>query len=97
MTIDTKTVAKIAKLAHIEVSEAEKAHFAKELSGIMNWIEQLNEVKTDDVPPLASVSDTKLPWRKDEITDGHKRADIIANAPASEYGCFLVPKVINDE
>lgn len=97
MSIDVKTVTKIAKLAHIEVSDAEKQHIATELSGILKWIEQLNEVKTDDVPPLASVSDTALPWRKDEITDGHKRDAIIANAPASEYGCFVVPKVISDE
>lgn len=97
MSIDTKTVTKIARLAHIEVSDTEKEHLASELSGILKWIEQLNAVKTDDVPPLASVSDTALPWRKDEITDGHKRDAIMANAPASEYGCFLVPKVISDE
>lgn len=97
MSIDVKTVTKIAKLAHIEVSDAEKPGLAAELSGILTWIEQLGKVKTDDVPPLASVSDTALPWRKDEITDGHKRDAIIANAPASEYGCFVVPKVISDE
>ena len=97
MSIDAKTVAKIAKLAHIEVSDAEKDHLSKEISGILKWIEQLSEVNTDNVPALASVSDTKLPWRKDEITDGHKRDAIIANAPQSEYGCFVVPKVISDE
>jgi aspartyl-tRNA(Asn)/glutamyl-tRNA(Gln) amidotransferase subunit C len=97
MSIDNKTVAKIAKLAHIEMTEAEKAQMSEKLSAIMKWIEQLNEVDTNNVPPLASVSDTTLPWRKDEVTDGHKRDAIIANAPASEYGCFLVPKVISDE
>lgn len=95
--IDAKTVTKIAKLAHIEVSETEKTQMAEKLSTIMKWIEQLNEVKTDNVPPLASVSDTALPWREDKVTDGHKRDAIVANAPASEYGCFLVPKVISDE
>lgn len=97
MSIDTKIVTKIAKLAHIEVSEVEKELLAAKLSGIMTWIEQLNEVDTDKVPLLASVSESTLPWRKDEITDGHRRDDIIANAPSSEYGCFVVPKVINDE
>ncbi len=95
--IDAKTVTKIARLAHIEVTALETQPLAAELSGIFKWIEQLDEVKTDDVPPLASVSDTALPWRKDEITDGHRRDDILANAPASEYGCFVVPKVISDE
>ena len=97
MAIDKKTVAKIAKLSHIALSEAEKESFSSELSGILTWIEQLNEVNTGNVPMLASVSDTSLPWRKDEITDGHCRDAILANAPASEYGCFVVPKVISDE
>ena len=92
--LDTKTITKIARLAHIEVSDAEKEHYVKELSGIFTWIEQLNEVNTNNVPPLASVSDTALPWREDKITDGHKRDAILANAPSSDYGCFVVPKVI---
>jgi aspartyl-tRNA(Asn)/glutamyl-tRNA(Gln) amidotransferase subunit C len=94
MALDTTTVAKIAKLARIEVTDVEKAHFATELSGILKWIEELAEVNTDNVPMLSSVSETALPWRKDEVTDGHKRDDILANAPMSEYGCFVVPKVI---
>ncbi|MEI6730328.1 MAG: Asp-tRNA(Asn)/Glu-tRNA(Gln) amidotransferase subunit GatC [Pseudomonadota bacterium] len=95
--IDTQTITKIAKLAHIEVSDAEKQHFAGELSGILTWIEQLAEVNTDNVPMLTSVSDTVLPWREDKITDGNRRDAILANAPASEYGCFVVPKVIDNE
>lgn len=95
--IDKTAVTKIARLAHIEVTETEKEQLAAKLSGIMTWIDLLNEVDTENVPPLSSVSESTLPWRKDEITDGHRRDEIIANAPASEYGCFVVPKVINDE
>jgi len=94
MALDKSNVAKIARLAHIDVSDAEKDHLAVELSGIFKWIEQLAEVNTDNVPMLTSVSDMPLPWREDLITDGHKRDAILANAPASEYGCFVVPKVI---
>jgi aspartyl-tRNA(Asn)/glutamyl-tRNA(Gln) amidotransferase subunit C len=94
MSLDTAAVAKIAKLASIEVSQAEKEHYARELSGILKWIEQLSELNTDDVPQLSSVSETTLPRRKDEVTDGHKRDDILANAQGSEHGCFVVPKVI---
>ena len=94
MSITAKDVTKIARLARIEVTEAEKEPLAKEISGILSWIEQLNEVNTDNVEPLASVSDTALPWREDKVTDGHKRDDILANAPQSDYGCFVVPKVI---
>ena len=94
MSLDKSAIEKIARLAHIEVTDAEKEHFVRELSGILKWIEQLNEVNTENVPQLTSVSDTTLPWRADEITDGHQRDAILANAPASEYGCFVVPKVI---
>jgi len=94
MSIDAATVTKIARLASIDVPEGEKEHFAKELSGILQWIEQLSEVNTDNVPQLSSVSDTTLPQRKDEVTDGHIREDVLANAPMSDYGCFVVPKVI---
>ncbi len=94
MSLDKAAIEKIARLAHIEVTDAEKEHYMKELSGIFKWIEQLSELNTDDVPQLTSVSDTSLPWRKDEITDGNKREAILANAPGSEYGCFVVPKVI---
>ncbi len=94
MSITAKDVTKIARLARIEVTQAEKEPLAKEINGILNWIEQLGEVNTDNVEPLASVSDTALPWREDKVTDGHKRDAILANAPASDYGCFVVPKVI---
>lgn len=94
MTITTKDVTKIARLARIEVAEDEKGILATEINGILTWIEQLNEVNTDKVDPLASVSDTALPWREDKVTDGHKRDAILANAPMSDYGCFVVPKVI---
>lgn len=95
MTIDSHTVAKIARLARIRVTDAEKEHFAHEISGILKWVEQLNEVNTTGVAPLASVSGEKLHWREDKITDGGKQADILANAPGgAQYGCFMVPKVI---
>lgn len=94
MSITAKDVTKIARLARMEVTEAEKEPLAKEINGILSWIEQLNEVNTDNVEPLASVSDTALPWRADKVTDGHKRDAVLANAPASDYGCFVVPKVI---
>jgi aspartyl-tRNA(Asn)/glutamyl-tRNA(Gln) amidotransferase subunit C len=94
MSIDAAAVTKIARLASIEITDAEKEHYVRELSGILKWIEQLAEVNTDNVPQLSSVSETTLPRRKDEVTDGHCRDAVLANAPASEYGCFVVPKVI---
>jgi aspartyl-tRNA(Asn)/glutamyl-tRNA(Gln) amidotransferase subunit C len=94
MAIDTAAVTKIARLASIEITDAEKQQYVHELSRILKWIEQLSEVNTDNVPQLSSVSDTTLPLRKDEVTDGHCRDAVLANAKGSEYGCFVVPKVI---
>ena len=94
MSLDKSTVAAIAKLAHIALSDEETALLSQELSGILTWIEQLGEVPTENVPQLASVSETALPWRADDVTDGGRRDDILANAPASEHGCFVVPKVL---
>lgn len=94
MSIDVKTVAKIAKLARIAVPEHDRARVAQEMSGILGWIEQLQEVDTKDVAPLASVSRITLPLRADMVTDGNQRDAILRNAPESEHGCFVVPKVV---
>ena len=94
MLLDKQAVAKIAKLARLEVTDAEKEHYAKEISGILLWMEQLGEVNTDGVPMLTSVSAVKLPWRKDVVTDGNQQEAVVKNAPQSDYGCFVVPKVM---
>ena len=94
MSIDEATVAKVAKLARIRITDEEKTHFAQEISGILQWIEQLQEVNTDNVPQMTSVADMRLRWREDKVTDGNCRDDILANAPKQDYGCFVVPKVV---
>jgi aspartyl-tRNA(Asn)/glutamyl-tRNA(Gln) amidotransferase subunit C len=94
MSIDNATVSKIASLARIRVKEDEKAKYAAQIGGIMKWIEQLNAVNTDGVEPLASVNDIPLPLRKDDVTDGNKQADILANAPEATSGFFAVPKIV---
>lgn len=94
MTIDAKTVQKIAKLARIKLSEAEVAEMATELSGILKWVEQLGNVNTDGVPQMFGHSGMTLPLRADKVTDGNKQEAVVANAPLSEYGCFVVPKVV---
>ncbi len=94
MALTDKEVKHIAKLARIRLTEAELPHYAREINGILKWIEQLSEVNTDGVAPLASVSEQALPWRADVVTDGGIQEQIIKNAPNSNYGCFAVPKVI---
>lgn len=94
MSLTTAQVKKIAKLARIRLSDEEVVHYGKEISGILNWIEMLQEVNTDKVPRMSSVSSIGLSLRKDEVTDGNIQADILKNAPKSAFGCFEVPKVV---
>ncbi|MFZ4125298.1 MAG: Asp-tRNA(Asn)/Glu-tRNA(Gln) amidotransferase subunit GatC [Rickettsiales bacterium] len=94
MALTDKEMLHVAKLARIRLSEAEVPHYAKEINGILKWIEQLGEVNTDNVAPLASISEQALPWREDKVTDGNIQQQVLKNAPGAEYGCFTVPKVI---
>ena len=94
MALDKTTVARIAALARIKLQEAERAAIAEDLSKILTWIEQLNQVKTDGVEPIASVAHMKLPMREDKVTDGDCRDKILQNAPEAANGFFAVPKVV---
>jgi len=99
MKLDEKTITKIAKLARIKIKDEEKAHYAEELSAIMKFVEQLQEVNTDNVPIMTSVVSSKLPMREDKVTDGGIRDKLLANTPsdnptAKARGFFAVPKVV---
>ncbi|HZA67968.1 MAG TPA: Asp-tRNA(Asn)/Glu-tRNA(Gln) amidotransferase subunit GatC [Geminicoccaceae bacterium] len=94
MSLDEATVARIARLARIAVPEEELEPLAVELSHILEWIEQLNEVDTEGVAPMTSVAAMKLAWREDRVTDGGRHEDILANAPERQDGYFVVPKVV---
>jgi len=94
MALDAATVRKVARLARIHVDEARLEPLAAELSGILTWIEQLNEVDTEGVEPLASTEAVTLPMREDVVTDGGDPAKVLANAPKSDRNFFVVPKVV---
>jgi aspartyl-tRNA(Asn)/glutamyl-tRNA(Gln) amidotransferase subunit C len=94
MALDKATVAHIATLARIRLSEAELARLAEELSHILDWVARLEEVDTEGVPPMASAAALSLPMRADEVTDGNCREAILGNAPHTARGFFVVPKVI---
>lgn len=98
MSLDKATVRAIAELARIEVREEELDHLAVELSGILHFVEQLAEVNTDGIEPMASVADLTLPLRKDVVTDGGYADAVLANAPDAiredDGGFFTVPKVV---
>jgi len=94
MSVDTATVRRIAYLARIGVGEDELEGLASELNKILAWVEQLDELDTGDVAPMASAHDDVLSLRPDEITDAGNRDDVLANAPAPADGFFTVPKVV---
>ena len=94
MSVDTQTVRHIARLARIAMSEDEVEAMVPELNKILDWVEQLGEVDTEGVEPLATVIEQKLRLREDVVDDGDCRDDVLANAPDAQHGFFAVPKVI---
>jgi len=94
MAVDAATVRKIARLARLGVDEAEVLALAGELSAILGFVEQLGEVDTAGVMPMAAVSPKAHVWRGDVVSDGGVREAVLANAPDAVAGFFAVPKVI---
>jgi aspartyl-tRNA(Asn)/glutamyl-tRNA(Gln) amidotransferase subunit C len=94
MSIDKETARRVAHLARIEVAEADLAALAAELSGILGFMEQLNEVEVAGVEPMTSVTPMRLAWREDVVTDGGRPDRILENAPDARAGFFTVPKVV---
>lgn len=94
MQVDNKTVRKIARLARIRVTDEEANALEGELSNILQWVEQLDEVNTDGVAPMTSVVAMDTPERDDKINDGGIADAIVTNAPVREDHYFAVPKVV---
>nr|WP_321441163.1 Asp-tRNA(Asn)/Glu-tRNA(Gln) amidotransferase subunit GatC [uncultured Hyphomonas sp.] len=94
MSVTKDDVRKVARLSRIAVDEAHLEELAGELNGILGWIDQLNEVDIDGVEPMTSVVETKLPMREDVVTDGDIPDQVLANAPRTEDGFFVVPKSV---
>ncbi|MCP5072237.1 MAG: Asp-tRNA(Asn)/Glu-tRNA(Gln) amidotransferase subunit GatC [Rhodobacteraceae bacterium] len=94
MSIDKDTARRVANLARIEVAEENLEHLAKELSGILGFMEQLTEVNVEGVEPMTSVTPMQLKRRKDGVTDGDMQDKVLANAPDAREGFFAVPKVV---
>ena len=94
MPVDKTTVAKIARLARIRVPDERQQAIATELNGILLWVDELNEVDTENIEPLASVTGHSLPMREDIVTDGDRIDEVLANVPESTGGFFVVPKVV---
>ena len=94
MSIDLKTVKHISKLSRISLDDKKAAKLEKDLNSIFKWIEQLNELNTDNVEPLTSIAETTLKLRKDEIKSGNIRNEVLKNSPDKNKDFFVVPKVV---
>jgi aspartyl-tRNA(Asn)/glutamyl-tRNA(Gln) amidotransferase subunit C len=94
MDVDEGTVRRIARLARIKVSDQEVKALETELSAILDWAKQLDEVDVTDVEPMTRVVAMTLKKRADIVTDGEIAADIVGNAVASAGNMFVVPKVV---
>lgn len=94
MKIDDATVRNIARLARIKVSDEEARTLEGELNGILQWVEQLNEVDTQGIAPMTCVTDMRPNMRADVITDGGYPEEIVKNAPEHAGAFFVVPKVV---
>ena len=94
MSVDAKTVKRVAHLARISLPEAEVERMQGELNAILGFVEELAKVDVEGVEPMTSVTPMRLKKRADVVTEGDMADTIIANAPASDDHYFVVPKVV---
>ena len=94
MSVDQATVRRIGRLARIAVEESEVEHLRGEINAILAFMAELDSVDVHGVEPMTSVIPMKLPMREDVVTDGQIAEKVLANAPLTQDGFFLVPKVV---
>ncbi|WP_374305196.1 Asp-tRNA(Asn)/Glu-tRNA(Gln) amidotransferase subunit GatC [Ferrovibrio sp.] len=94
MSLDRTAVAKIAKLARLKMEPERLDAMTSELNSILSFVEELQAVNTDNIPPMTSVMPMKLRQREDEVTDGGKPEAVLKNAPQRQGDFYTVPKVV---
>jgi aspartyl-tRNA(Asn)/glutamyl-tRNA(Gln) amidotransferase subunit C len=94
MSVDQRTVRRIARLARIAVTDDEVPHLQGELNAILGFVAQLDEVDVEGVEPMTSVTPMAMKKRQDVVVDGGYPERVLANAPVCEDGYFVVPKVV---
>jgi len=94
MSIDLKTIKHISKLSRISVDDEKAKKLEDDLNSIFEFIEKLNELKTEDVEPLTSIAETTLKFRSDEVKSKNIRNQILKNSPENNEDFFVVPKFV---
>ena len=90
MTLTPETVKKIARLARLKINDNELDPICQDLSHIIDWVAQLDEINAKDVEPMTSVNIESMPMRQDAVNDGHIAGEILKNAPDAHVG----PRVV---
>jgi aspartyl-tRNA(Asn)/glutamyl-tRNA(Gln) amidotransferase subunit C len=94
MKINQSLISKLEPLARLELSNSEKEEIQKDLNNILQMVEKMNELNTDDVEPLVYINEQQNVWREDKIANQVDRKDALRNAPDKNEQFFKVPKVI---
>ncbi len=95
MSLTPEEVKKIAFLARLSIKEENISQYSQDLSGILELVEQMDAAKTENIEPMAHPQDAVQRLRKDEVTEINQRDKLMSNAPLTENGLFLVPKVLD--
>ena len=94
MTVDKQLISRLEHLARLELSEEERAGILKDLNNILQMVEKMNEVNTDDVEPLVYINEISNVWREDVVEGQVSREEALKNAPEKNDEFFKVPKMI---
>ena len=94
MEFDKKSLLKLGKLARISISDDKLNNLSKDLNSILEFVDQLKEIKTDQVDPTSNSLNQKLEVRDDKVDTKNSAEDILENAPEKQIDFFVVPKVI---
>ena len=94
MEFDKKSLLKLGKLARISISDDKLNNLSKDLNSILEFVDQLKEIKTDQVDPTSNSLNQKLEVRDDKVDTKNSAEDILENAPEQEMDFFVDPKVI---
>lgn len=94
MALNQQTIQNLSSLAQLKLPAEREEKILSDLQGILDWVEQLKEVNVEGVEPFVSVTDGIAPMRQDIVTEGNQQAELMANAPESVQGFYVVPKVV---
>lgn len=92
--IDKKSIEHIAKLARLQISEAEAIEFSQQMEKILQNFKQIEKIDTNGIEPMITPTEIEAYWREDQVKQEFKPEDMVANAPERAGNLFKVPPVV---